>query len=202
MILDPNGSPGWSNRGAEQKLGVIFLTLPTKNFRRHRSSQMRFSGGPRPMLYSAGCGGKCLRVQLPESCPGVIHARSTSALSWSYAFSAGAAVAVFASVSINIERNTTASGRRGLSRQGDIEEVGGASPAGSSPVRILLRELVARQTSPRLRNAATPMPSAPLILPLGAPLAVSAPVGNQLDRRPGSEFGLGALGGRDRTGAC
>jgi hypothetical protein len=153
------------------------------------------------MLYSASCGGKCLRVQLPESCPGVIHARSTSAL-WSYAFSAGAAVAVFASVSINIECNTRASGRRSLSRQGDIEEVGGASPAGSSPVRILLRELVARETSPRLRNAATPMPSAPLILPLGAPLAVSAPVGNQLDRWPGFEFGLGALGGHDRSCAC
>jgi hypothetical protein len=46
------------------------------------------------------------------------------------------------------------------------------------------------------------MPLAPLILPLGSLLAVSASMGNQLDWPPGSEFGPSPLRGRDRGGAC
>jgi hypothetical protein len=46
------------------------------------------------------------------------------------------------------------------------------------------------------------MPLSRLILPLGAPLTVSAAVLDQLDRRPGTEFSFGAVGRRDRSSAC
>src|SRR5467141_3176982 len=42
------------------------------------------------------------------------------------------------------------------------------------------------------------MPPAPMILPLGAPLTVSAFVSRQLDRRGDGEFGRAGLRGRQR----
>jgi hypothetical protein len=51
---------------------------------------------------------------------GVSHSRSTSALCCSRAFSAGAAMSIFASVSASMLRNATASGMRGLSRYGEF----------------------------------------------------------------------------------
>ena len=48
------------------------------------------------------------------------QSRSTSALSWSRAFSAGAALASCASVSASIDRNATASGTKGLLRYGEF----------------------------------------------------------------------------------
>lgn len=73
----------------------------------------------------------------------------------------------------------------------------GKGPGGGLLDR-LLRKLFARQVSPRLRNAAPPMPPAPLILPLGAPLTVSASLSHALDRRGDGEFGKADLRGRQR----
>lgn len=47
---------------------------------------------------------------------GVSHSRNTAALCWSRTFSAGAAIVIFVSVSVSMDRSATDSGTRGLSR--------------------------------------------------------------------------------------
>jgi hypothetical protein len=74
----------------------------------------------------------------------------------------------------------------------------GIAAARRSPSRLTV--LLKCALSPPVRNASTPMPATPAILPPGPVVSVSTAVTHQLDPRVGSEFGRASLRRGERGG--
>ena len=127
------------------------------------------------------------------------HSRSTVALSWSRAFSAGAAVASLASVSANMDRSATARGTKGWSRYGEAIGLPHGLAYEASPAAGWRRGLVARrETRGVIRSGITRlMSSHPRHHEFTLALGGKATHGKRYERHRGSCRGLAVRASKD-----